>query len=218
MRRKFEPMRLDSASETCRMLSAVIQFRQVMSEVTQILEAIQLGQSQAAEKLLPLVYDELRKLAAYKMANEKPGHTLQPTALVHEAWLRLTGGCPAGFNNRGHFFGAAAEAMRRILVESARRKQARKHGGQLERVDLEALQVAAPMPDEELLALDEALHRLGSVDGRAAEMVKLCFFAGLTQEQAAQELDVSLSTAQRLWNFARAWLFGEMEKMRQPGK
>jgi RNA polymerase sigma factor (TIGR02999 family) len=185
----------------------------IMSEVTQILEAIQLGEPNAAEKLLPLVYDELRKLAAYKMAHEKPGQTLQPTALVHEAWLRLVGDRAAEFENRGHFFGAAAEAMRRILVESARRKKSLKHGGQLVRVDLDSLELPMPMPDDELLALDEALNRLGSVDGRAAEMVKLCFFVGLTQEQAAQQLDVSLSTAQRLWNFARAWLFGEMEKM-----
>jgi RNA polymerase sigma factor (TIGR02999 family) len=190
------------------------EFRQDMSEVTQILEAIQLGQPNAAEKLLPLVYDELRKLAAHKMAHEKPGHTLQPTALVHEAWLRLVGDQASEFENRGNFFSAAAEAMRRILVEGARRKKALKHGGQLIRVDADALELPLPMPDDELLALDEALNRLVNVDERAAEIVKLCFFVGLTQEQAARELNVSLSTAQRLWNFARAWLFGEMEKMR----
>ena len=205
---------LDTASATCIMLGDTSCSGRIMSEVTQILEAIQLGQPNAAEKLLPLVYDELRKLASYKMAHEKPGQTLQPTALVHEAWLRLVGERGAEFENRGHFFGAAAEAMRRILVESARRKKSLKHGGQLVRVDLDALELPMPMPDDELLALDEALNRLGSIDGRAAEMVKLCFFVGLTQEQAAQQLDVSLSTAQRLWNFARAWLFGEMEKMR----
>ena len=150
----------------------------------------------------------------HKMASERPGHTLQPTALVHEAWLRLAGDEASSFENRGHFFAAAAEAMRRILVESARRKKRLKHGGQLERVDLDAVELPLPMPDDELLALDEALDRLATVDSRAAEMVKLCFFVGLTQEQAARELDVSLSTAERLWSFARAWLFREMEKTR----
>ena len=185
-----------------------------MSEVTHILEAIQQGQPQAAEKLLPVVYDELRKLAAYKMANERPGQTLQPTALVHEAWLRLVGDRAFEFENRGHFFAAAAEAMRRILVESARRKKCLKHGGLMERVDMDAVELPLPMPDDELLALDEALNRLTTVDARAAEVVKLCFFVGLTREQAARELDISLSTAERLWGFARAWLFREMEKTR----
>ena len=185
-----------------------------MSEVTHILEAIQRGRPQAAEKLLPLVYDELRKLATYKMANERPGQTLQPTALVHEAWLRLVGDRAFEFENRGHFFAAAAEAMRRILVESARRKKCLKHGGLMERVDMDAVELPLPMPDDELLALDEALNRLTTVDPRAAEVVKLCFFVGLTREQAARELDISLSTAERLWGFARAWLFREMEKTR----
>ena len=186
-----------------------------MSEVTQILEAIQHGDSKAAEELLPLVYQELRKLAAHKMANEAPGHTLQPTALVHEAYLRLVGsGQPQQWEGRTHFFGAAAEAMRRILVESARRKKRLKHGGKLERVELDEAGLASPMPDEELLALDEALDRLSTVDSRAAEVVKLCFFIGSTQEQAAKELGVSLSTAERLWSFARAWLFREMQKTR----
>jgi len=185
-----------------------------MSEVTHILEAIQQGHPQAAEELLPLVYDELRKLATYKMANERPGQTLQPTALVHEAWLRLVGDRAFEFENRGHFFAAAAEAMRRILVESARRKKCLKHGGLMERVDMDAVELPLPMPDDELLALDEALNRLKTVDPRAAEVVKLCFFVGLTREQAARELDISLSTAERLWGFARAWLFREMEKTR----
>jgi len=185
-----------------------------MSQVTHILEAIQRGRPQAAEKLLPLVYDELRKLATYKMANERPGQTLQPTALVHEAWLRLVGDRAFEFENRGHFFAAAAEAMRRILVESARRKKCLKHGGLMERVDMDAVELPLPMPDDELLALDEALNRLTTVDPRAAEVVKLCFFVGLTREQAARELDISLSTAERLWGFARAWLFREMEKTR----
>ena len=188
-----------------------------MSEVTHILEAILQGNPKAAEELLPLVYDELRKLAAQKMASERPGHTLQPTALVHEAWLRLVGDGASKFENRTHFFAAAAEAMRRIMVESARRKKRLKHGGQLERVDLDAVELPLPMPmpDDQLLALDETLERLSTVDVRAAEMVKLCFFVGLTQEQAAKELGVSIATAERLWAFARAWLFREMEKTRK---
>jgi RNA polymerase sigma factor (TIGR02999 family) len=185
-----------------------------MRDVTQILKAAEQGDAQAAGQLLPLVYAELRRLAARRMAQEAPGHTLQPTALVHEAWLRLVGDEAPMFENRAHFFGAAAEAMRRILVESARRKNRAKHGGQLERMDLDAVQVALPMPDDELLELDEALNGLVVVDARAAEVVKLCFFVGLTKEQAAKELDVSITTAERLWRFARAWLFREIEKAR----
>jgi RNA polymerase sigma factor (TIGR02999 family) len=165
------------------------------------------------EQLLPVVYEELRKMAAYKMTHEAPGHTLQPTALVHEAWLRLMkpDGSPQ-FETRAHFFGAAAEAMRRILVDRARAKKAMKRGGDFLRVDLEGIELASPMPDDELLALDEALNRLTTVDTRAAEMVKLCFFVGLTQEQAARELGVSLATAERIWGFARAWLLREVKK------
>ena len=149
------------------------------------------------------------------MAQEAPGHTLQPTALVHEAWLRLLKqGEQARFGNRAHFFGAAAEAMRRILVESARRTKRLKHGGHLERVDLEAVDLPLPMPDDELLALDRALDHLAAVEARAAEVVKLCFFVGLTQQQAAQELRLSLATVERLWSFARAWLFREMQRER----
>jgi RNA polymerase sigma factor (TIGR02999 family) len=185
-----------------------------VSDVTQILEAIQGGKPEAAEELLPLVYAELRRLAAHKMASERPGHTLQPTALVHEAWLRLVGNRASEFENRAHFFAAAAEAMRRILVESARRKKCLRHGGPLERVDLDAVELPLPLPDDELLALHEALDRLASVDARAAEVVKLCFFVGLTQEQAAHELGMSVSTAERLWSFARAWLFREMQRTR----
>ena len=185
-----------------------------MSEVTHILERVEQGDSRAAEQLLPLVYDELRRLAASKMARESAGQTLQPTALVHEAWLRLVGDEASKFQNRAHFFGAAAEAMRRILVESARRKKRLKHGGELERMDVDVVELPSPMPNDELLALDEGLNRLATVDARAAEVVKLCFFVGLTQEQAARELGVSLATAERLWGFARAWLFREMEKTR----
>ena len=186
-----------------------------MSDVTQILQAVERGDPQAAGELLPLVYHELRRLAAYRMAQEAPGHTLQPTALVHEAWLRLVGDQSPQFENRAHFFGASAEAMRRILVESARRKQCLKHGGALQRVDVDDVDLPLPMPGDELLALDEALDRLATVDSRAAEVVKLCFFVGLTQEQAAKELGVSLATAERLWSFARAWLFQEMQKARE---
>jgi len=173
----------------------------------------------AADSLLPAVYQELRQLARWRMSSEAPGHTLQPTALVHEAWLRLTGGeHPARFHDRRHFFGAAAEAMRRILVESARRKKCVRHGGKLERTDMEGVDLPAPMPDDELLATHEALDKLAAVDARAAEVVKLCFFVGLTREQAAQEMGISLSTAERLWAFARAWLFREVKKMRGDGK
>jgi RNA polymerase sigma factor (TIGR02999 family) len=184
-----------------------------VSNVTRILEAARDGDAAAEEQLLPLVYNELRKVAAQKMAREAPGHTLQPTALVHEAWLRLLKPEEqARFANRAHFFAAAAEAMRRILVESARRKKRLKRGGQLERVDIASVELPLPMPVDELLALDEALDRLKAVDARSAEVVKLCFFVGLTQEQAAKELGVSLATAERLWAFARAWLFQEMKK------
>lgn len=185
-----------------------------MRDATQILQAAAEGDTHAAGRLLTLVYTELRQLAHAKMAHEKPGHTLQSTALVHEAWLRLFGkDCPR-FANRAHFFGAASEAMRRILVESARRKQRVKHGGELLRVDLDVVEVPLPFPNEDLLALDEALDGLALVDARAAELVKLCYFVGLTREEAAQELGVSLSTAERLWSFARAWLFREVERAR----
>ena len=179
-----------------------------MSDVTRLLTGIDPDNSRAADELLALVYGELRKIACARMAHEQPGHTLQPTALVHEAWLRLGEG--ARFENRAHLFGAAAEAMRRILVESARRKKRTKHGGHLERVDLDGVDVALPMPDDELLAIDAALDRLAVVHARAAEVVKLCYFVGLTKEAAAKELEVSLATVERLWSFARAWLYREM--------
>jgi RNA polymerase sigma factor (TIGR02999 family) len=164
---------------------------------------------------LPLLYEELRKLAAERMAQERPGQTLQATALVHEAYVRLVDREVAQrWDGRGHFFAAAAEAMRRILIENARRKSRLKHGGHLQRVDLDAVELPLPLPDDDLLALDEALDRLANVDSRAAEVVKLCFFIGLTQEQSALELGVSLSTVERLWGFARAWLFREIQKAR----
>lgn len=183
-----------------------------MSNVTLLLEHIRQGDPRAKDALLAHVYVELRRLAQAKMAHEQPGHTLQPTALVHEAWLRL--GEDAKFENRSHFFGAAAEAMRRILVESARRKKRLKHGAGLERLDVDDVEIASPLPDDDLVALDENLERLSQVDARAAEVVKLCFFAGLTQQQAADELDISISTVERLWSFARAWLYREIERTR----
>ena len=182
-----------------------------MSEVTQMLTAIERGDPRAAEELLPLVYNELRQLAAQKLAQEKPGQTLQATALVHEAWLRLVesepGGAEAKWNGRRHFFGAAAEAMRRILVENARRKKSLKYGGGLEQVNWEKVELAEAMPPSELLALDEALSELAATDAETVELIKLRFYAGLTDGQAAEMLGVSRRTADRMWAFARAWLY-----------
>jgi RNA polymerase sigma factor (TIGR02999 family) len=180
-----------------------------MSELTRILSEVEQGDPHAAGQLLPLVYDELRKLAAQKLAQEKPGQTLQATALVHEAFLRLVGsGGGRSYQDRGHFFAAAATAMRRILVDNARRKQTDKHGGGLQRQPLEA--VAAPEPDPELLALDEALHKLAATDPVKARLVELRYFAGLSGDQAAQVLGISPTTADRHWAYARAWLQAEV--------
>ena len=184
------------------------------SDLTQILNAAGQGDPKAANDLLSVVYAELRRVAAHRMSREIPGQTLQPTALVHEAWLHLGGDEQPTWKSRAHFFGAAAEAMRRILVNRARKKRSLKRGGNLARVELDAIELPSPMPDDELLALDEALDQLATVDTRAAEMVKLCFFVGLTQEEAARELGVSLSTAERVWGFARAWLSREIRKHR----
>jgi RNA polymerase sigma factor (TIGR02999 family) len=182
-----------------------------MSEVTRILSAIEQGDPHAAEQLLPLVYDELRKLAAQKLAQEKPGQTLQATALVHEAYLRLVGQTiDQKWDNRGHFFAAAAEAMRRILVENARRKRTRKHGGNLVRRTMEDLPLVAPELGEDLLALDEALEKLAKEEPVKAELVKLRHFAGLTVDEAAQALNISPATADRYWAYARAWLHAEI--------
>ena len=183
--------------------------------ITKMLGALSQGDVQAAEEWFPALYGELRRLAAVKMAKEAPGQTLQPTALVHEAWLRLARGKSSHWENRAHFFAAAGEAMRRILVENARRKRRLKRGGQLQRVQIDdAFELASPMPDEELLALDEALQKLIEIDPRAGAVVNLCFFVGLTQEQVAKELNLSLSTVERTWAFARAWLFREIQKAR----
>jgi RNA polymerase sigma factor (TIGR02999 family) len=182
-----------------------------MSDVTGILSAIEQGDPSAAERLLPLVYDELRRLAAQKLANEQPGQTLQATALVHEAYLRLVGGEQTrDWDGRGHFFAAAAEAMRRILVENARRKRSVKHGGQRARIDLDEALVVGDEPRHDLLDLDEMLDQLAGADPRAAELVKLRFFAGLTGDQAAEILGISPRTADLLWAYARAWLFEKL--------
>ena len=178
-----------------------------MSDVTEILSLIEGGDVSAAERLLPLVYDELRRLAARKLRHEKPGQTLQPTALVHEAYLRLVDvDKTRHWNSRGHFFAAAAEAMRRILVDSARRKKSAKRGGHLERVGLEQDMIAAPRRGVDLVALDEALDRLAALDPRKAELVKLRYFAGLTLAQAAEVLGISESTADADWAYAKSWL------------
>lgn len=182
-----------------------------MNDVTQILDRVQRGDSLAANELLPLVYQELRRIAAHKMAGESPGHTLQPTALVHEAWLRLVDkDGQALFQNRAHFFGAAAEAMRRILIDRARRKQAQKHGGGKEHVDVDGVDIPAPADDEELLAVNDALDRFAKVDAQKAELVKLRYFVGMTIEEAAAVLGVSEPTAKRWWAYAKAWLFEEI--------
>jgi RNA polymerase sigma factor (TIGR02999 family) len=183
-----------------------------MKEVTRILSAIEQGDAHAAEQLLPLVYDELRRLAAQRLAQEKPGQTLQATALVHEAYLRLVDTDKAQhWNSRGHFFAAAAEAMRRILVQNARRRSRPKHGGGRTRVEMDNLEIAAPERSDELLALDEALSQLAAVDAQAAELVKLRYFAGCTVRQAAEVLGVSPRTADSLWAYARTWLFQKIE-------
>ena len=183
-----------------------------MSDVTRILERAQAGDPQAADELLPLVYGELRTLAAAKMAHEAPGQTLQPTALVHEVWLRLVGNQNQKWNGRAHFFGAAAEAMRRILIENARRKRAARHGGGHARLDINEIEVAAAAKDEELLAVSDALEKLAERDKQKAELVKLRYFVGLTTEEAAEVLGISVPTADRWWNFSRAWLFEEIER------
>jgi len=179
-------------------------------DVTQILKAIDCGEAKAAGELLPLVYDELRKLARHRMSGEAADHTLQPTALVHEAYLRLVGKDNPGWQNRAHFFAAAAEAMRRILVDHARRKQADKRGGDLERQPLDSAQLVAPSPGNDIVALDEALGRLKRIEPQAAQVVELKYFAGLSLQEIAQMLGISPRTADRQWAYARAWLHQEL--------
>jgi RNA polymerase sigma factor (TIGR02999 family) len=178
-----------------------------MNEVTRIINAIEQGDLQAAEELLPLVYEELRVLAAQKMAQEKPGHTLQATALVHEAYIRLVGSEAQNWSSRTHFFGAAAEAMRRILIENARRKKRLRHGGDKQRVEMQDADLTIDAPCDDLIALDEALTKLGEEDPAKADLVKLRYFAGLTLEQAAEMLGISRATADRYWSYARDNIF-----------
>ena len=181
-----------------------------MSDATLMLNAIETGDSQAAEQLLALVYDELRRLAASKLAQEAPDQTLQPTALVHEAWLRLVGDRSPSFNNRSHFFRASAEAMRRILIDRARRKRTQRHGGGYRRVDFEDFDPAAPSAGEQVLALNEALDKLAIEHPVQADLVKLRYFAGLTNEEVSEVLGISVSTAKNYWTFSRAWLLNEI--------
>jgi RNA polymerase sigma factor (TIGR02999 family) len=190
-----------------------------MSQITTLLEALSLGDPGAAQQLWPLVYEELRALAAQKLAQEKPGQTLQPTALVHEAYLRLAGaGRDQRWAGRGHFFAAAAEAMRRILVENARRKKRLKHGGGLQRAELDDAMLAVEAPGDDVLAVDEALEQLAAQDSQTAELVKLIYFAGLTTEQAAEVLNISVRTAYRNWAYARAWLYRRLEGEGPPAR
>jgi RNA polymerase sigma factor (TIGR02999 family) len=182
------------------------------NDVTRALNAIEQSQPRASEQLLPLVYEELRRLAAARMANERPGHTLQPTALVHEAYLRLVGDPSRGWDNRGHFFAAAAEAMRRILIESARRKSALRHGGAMQRVELREIEIAATTKAEELLQVNEALEKFETVEPQKAGLVKLRYFAGLTIAEAGEAAGVSPATAKRWWAYSRAWLYKEMQE------
>ena len=177
-----------------------------MSDVTRILTAIEAS----TDELLPVVYEELRRMAARRMASEPAGHTLQATALVHEAWLQLVDTPAQSWQNRAHFFGAAAEAMRRILIASARRKLTQRRGARAAHLDVDEIEIASPEPDEQLLAVDDALDRFAALEPRQAELVKLRYFAGLTIEEAAEVLGISLATAKRWWTYARAWLFHEV--------
>jgi len=181
-----------------------------MSDVTHILQAIQQGDPKAADELLPLVYEELRKLAASRMARETPGHTLQPTALVHEAWMRLVGSENPRFNGRAHFFAAAAEAMRRILIDRARRKRAVRHGGGQERVELDEVDFAMQKDDDQLLAMNDALDKLAAQNKVEAELVKLRYFVGMTTAQAAEVLGITEAAAKHYWIHARTWLYQEI--------
>lgn len=202
--------------ESCASLHQVLS----MSEVTRILCAMEQGDAQAAEQLLPLVYDALRKLAAQKLAQERPGQTLQATALVHDAYLRLVGApedAAKDWQGRAHFFAAAAEAMRRILIEKARRKRRQKHGRGQPHADIDLANLAAPVPDEELLALDEAMSRLAAKDPIRAHLVRLRFYGGLSNEEAAEVLGISGATAKRYWRYARAWLHREVGKEASEG-
>jgi RNA polymerase sigma factor (TIGR02999 family) len=186
-----------------------------MNDVTYLLEAVGQGDPKAAEELLPLVYEELRRLAAARMAHESPGQTLQATALVHEAWLRLAGPNPVQWNGRGHFFGAAAEAMRRILIERARKKARVRHGGQLERVELDQVTFATQDSDDVIMAVHEALQKLAAESPQKAEIVKMRYFGGLEHAEIAEALGVSEPTVRRHWAYARSWLYAELKAQRE---
>lgn len=185
-----------------------------MSELTEILHRLDQGDPNAAQELLPLVYQQLRRLAAAQMAQQPAGHTLQPTALVHEAWLKLSGGAPQLWNSRKHFFSTAAEAMRQILIDRARKKKAQRHGGGQERVDLESVEIASPAPDDKLLELNEALEELAAAQPAKAEVVKLKFFAGLKEREIADLLGVTERTVERYWAYAQVWLFDYIAQKR----
>ena len=187
-----------------------------MSDVTRILAAIDQGSTKASEELLPLVYNELRRMAAHKMSAEPAGHTLQPTALVHEAWLKLVDAPSQSWQNRAHFFGAAAEAMRRILIARARRKRTQRRGSSAEHLSADEIDIANPVPDEQLLALDEALDRFAALEPQQAGLVKLRYFVGLKIEEAAELLGISEATAKRWWAYARAWLLNEIQSNARP--
>jgi RNA polymerase sigma factor (TIGR02999 family) len=187
-----------------------------MSDVTRILTAIEQGDARRTDELLPLVYQELRRLAAYKMASEPAGHTLQPTALVHEAWLKLVDAPAQSWQNRAHFFGAAAEAMRRILIARARRKGRQRRGSSVAHLDVDELEIASPAPEDQLLALNEALDRFAALEPRQAELVKLRYFVGLKIGEVSEVLGISEATAKRWWAYARAWLFHEIQSETKP--
>lgn len=182
-----------------------------MNDLTRILTAIEEGRTESAGELFPAVYQELRRMASHRMASERPGHTLQPTALVHEAWLSLVDTPAQSWQNRAHFFGAAAEAMRRILIASARRKLTTRRGAGAAHLDVDAIEIAGPLPDDQILALDDALERFAALEPRHAELVKLRYFAGLKIEDASEVLGISITTAKRWWSYARAWLYYEIK-------
>lgn len=181
-----------------------------MEDATTLLAAIEEGEPLAAKKLLELVYEELRGLAAFRMAQQPAGHTLQPTALVHEAWLKLVGAANPNFKSRAHFFSAAAEAMRHILIDRARRKQRERHGGNLERVLLDDIEIVSPLPDDQLVSVSDALDRFARQFPAQAEVVKLRYFVGMSNDEIARLLDISVSSVKNYWNFSRAWLFNEI--------
>ena len=182
-----------------------------MSDVTRLLTAIEEGRERSADELLAVVYEELRRMAVHRMAAESPGHTLQPTALVHEAWLSLVATPAQSWQNRAHFFGAAAETMRRILIASARRKLTQRRGARADHLDVDAIEIASPEPDDQLLALNDALERFATLEPKQAELVKLRYFVGLKIEEAAEVLGISQATAKRWWAYARAWLYHEIQ-------